>query len=136
MKSRVSSPSSSSASTAKEGEQTANGKNSPPQSSPKVRPMPLGDFTPPMPIPNAEDYLEVPSLRQHLTPMPSPLKKRRSGSSLEYEGFVSDDDRVMLQALAFGSEDSAGATCVNGMSVDDVCIPLPQWGLTRNSDEA
>lgn len=41
----------------------------------------------------------------------------------------------MLQALAFGSERSAGATCVNGMSVDDVCIPLPTWGIRSGPRE-
>ena len=134
VKMRVSSPSSSStaSSSVPSGEKLIES-----QASPMVRQMPLGEFsTPPFePIPNAGDYLEVPSLRQNLKPQPSPLLDRRDSNLLGYEGFVSDDDRVMLQALAFGSQESAGATCVNGMSVDDVCIPLPQWGLRSGPRE-
>ena len=129
VKMRVSSPSSSSAasSSAASSSVPSGEKLIESQASPMVRQMPLGEFsTPPFePIPNAGDYLEVPSLRQNLKPQPSPLLDRRDSNLLGYEGFVSDDDRVMLQALAFGSQESAGATCVNGMSVDDVCIPLP-----------
>ena len=86
-------------------------------------------------IPNADDYLEVPNLRAHLRPRESPLKAGEMSHLLGHEGFVSDDDRVRLQALAFGSEQSAGASCVNGMSIDGVCIPLPQWGLRSGPRE-
>ena len=86
-------------------------------------------------IPFADDVLEVPSLRDRLQPRISPLKECERAPLLGYEGFVSDDDRVKLQALAFGSESSAGATCVNGMSVDDACVPLPEWGYRSGPRE-
>lgn len=60
-------------------------------------------------------------------------------------GFVSDEDRVALSAIKFASGESAGAKCIssddgNGdrwleASMEQLCVPLPPWGLRAGARE-
>jgi len=75
---------------------------------------------------DVEDVLPLRTLRDKLTPKQSPFVIDNNGGV----GFVDENDRVMLNALHYGSDVSAGATCINGMMVDDGnCAILPAWAI-------
>ena len=59
---------------------------------------------------DVEDVLPLRTLRDKLTPKQSPFVIDNNGGV----GFVDENDRVMLNALHYGSDVSAGATCING----------------------
>lgn len=60
-------------------------------------------------------------------------------------GFVSDEDRVALSAIKFASGESAGAKCISSedgggdrwleASMEQLCVPLPPWGLRGGARE-
>lgn len=52
----------------------------------------------------SKDVLECPTLREHLSPRPSPFKPHRNFGG----GFVNDNDRVSLTSMEFASPDSTG----------------------------
>ncbi|KAK3262314.1 hypothetical protein CYMTET_28823, partial [Cymbomonas tetramitiformis] len=81
-----------------------------------------------------EDVLRCPNLRSRLTPRPSPFQEA------DVTGFVSDDDRVLLQAVHYSSQRSSGATCLGGLPIVTdfqgmTCIPLPSWGMRAGPRE-
>ncbi|KAK9809983.1 hypothetical protein WJX72_002965 [[Myrmecia] bisecta] len=125
----------------KEPTATKKGQNDPQHTSFAVSP-PGADDGPVSP----EDTLECPTIRDKLTPQPSPFVEHSNFGG----GFVSDEDRVALQSMKFASPSSAGASCMtsgwgealNGEgfeaaagSGDQVCIPLPPWAMRAGARE-
>ncbi len=94
-----------------------------------------------------DEVLEVPSLRKSLKARPSPFITTNNFGG----GFVSDDDKVAISVLKYGSSESAGAQChgifddevtdigIDGKLTDDeeqdLCVPLPPWALRAGARE-
>lgn len=105
---------------------------------------------PTMPIPGADDLLICPDNRTKLIARPSPFVVHNNFGG----GFVSDQDRVALTAMRFGSPTSAGAaqfftdfdlndgtngngSHVNWMeaSLEQLSAPLPPWAIRAGARE-
>ncbi|KAL4423922.1 hypothetical protein ABPG75_001223 [Micractinium tetrahymenae] len=89
----------------------------------------------------SDEVLECPTLRHLLRPRPSPFVVNNNFGG----GFVSDEDRVALSAIKFASGESAGAKCISSddggsdrwleASMEQLCVPLPPWGLRAGARE-
>jgi len=91
-----------------------------------------------------EDVLEIPDLRDKLTPQPSPLSVHNNWGG----GFASDDDRVSLQSMKFASANSSGASThliATGSTghgkqwmqatLDQMDVPLPAYCMRAGARE-
>ena len=75
---------------------------------------------------DVDDVLPLRTIRDPAKAQMSPFVIDNNGGV----GFVGENDRVMLNALHYGSPDSAGATCVDGLKInDDECAMLPAWAI-------
>ncbi|KAF5837384.1 hypothetical protein DUNSADRAFT_4488, partial [Dunaliella salina] len=101
----------------------------------------------PAPFGNPEDVLEVPTLRNKLTPRRSPFYEHDNFGG----GFVSDHDRVALNSMRFAGPNSAGASqrvapgysrngqpatgVVQEGALDQLQTTLPPWGVRAGARE-
>lgn len=73
----------------------------------------------------------IKSIREHLTSRDSPFIQDNNRGS----GFVCDEDAINLHTVRFGSDDSAGAICDQGIpdmsTEDDACLNLPDWAIRQ-----
>jgi 6-phosphofructokinase 1 len=104
---------------------------------------------PTIPIPGADEVLVCPDNRTKLQARPSPFVAHNNFGG----GFVSDNDRVALTAMRFGSPKSAGAAQffaapeveegngnghhINWMeaSLEQLSTPLPPWAIRAGARE-
>lgn len=86
-----------------------------------------GNGISPKPFPNEDEVMTVDTLASVLQPRPSPYCANNNNG----EGFVHPRDRVMLQALEFYSEESAGSRCggAAAYSTQDLCIQLDKYAV-------
>eukprot|EP00884_Botryococcus_braunii_P013565 jgi/Botrbrau1/22209/Bobra.168_1s0040.1 len=91
----------------------------------------------------SDALLECPTLRDKLTPRPSPYVFTNNFGG----GFVSDDDRVALNSIKYASTESAGSPKLT-MSAEDgavstwieaeleeTTVPLPPWAIRAGARE-
>ena len=94
----------------------------------EAQPAPRPALVPPGKFADLEDVIEVDNLWDVLAPRPSPL----GGGGVDERLFVSNGDRVAVQALVHGSADSMGAGCPGASVYDvaqDVCVPVEPWAM-------
>jgi len=105
-----------------------------------------------IPPPDAsDDFLACPTIRDQLTPRPSPFVMSNNFGG----GFADDADRVALTSMRFASPESAGAEACSGGGAraqpsastgtitrltedgagDDTCTPLPPWAVRAGARE-
>eukprot|EP00894_Picocystis_sp_ML_P001334 jgi/Pico_ML_1/51851/g360.t1 len=80
-----------------------------------------------MPFPKDDEVMTIDTLASVLQPRPSPYCANNNNG----EGFVHPKDRVVLQALEFYDDQSAGSRCggAAAYSTQDLCIQLDKYAV-------